>query len=309
MCNNPAPNTHITLIGYGIWGQNILRDLVAMGCDITVIEPDTNKQQAAKKVGSIKQLSHLEIETHTDGFIIATPASSHFKIIRQLKNHSAPIFCEKPLTTDPAQAKQLLDQQNAIFVMHNWHYHSGVQALADIAASGELGQCLALHSNRSNWSSPRKDTDSLWTLMPHDLSISKKILGHIPKPRFAVAEKQNGNIVSMSATLGNKPYVQINISTRHRLKQREIRLHCEQGVAVLPSDQSDCIEITLDNQQQLREQPITEYRPFISQPALKTELEIFVRYLQGGPAPETDLLSGIENVNIIAQLKSLAEQV
>jgi predicted dehydrogenase len=143
-------------------------------------------------------------------------------------------------------------------------------------------------------------------LVPHDLTIALAILGEIPVPRSAAVEIIADRPVSMTAMLGHKPWFSLNSSTRYREKRREVRLHCQDGVAVLPSAESRHIEILRSTAAPDRA-PSIERRPISSEPALLRELTAFVRYLRGGEPPPTDAREGLAVVSTVAALRRLAE--
>ena len=241
-----------------------------------------------------------------DGIVVATPATTHTAVVEALLDRGVPIFCEKPLTTDVASAARLAEIGSGIlFVMHVWRYHRGILRLAEIARAQELGPVLSLRSERKNWTSPRTDTDSIWTLVPHDLTIALAVLGEIPPPRSAVAEMIAGRPVSMIAVLGDSPFMALDCSTRFGEKRREVRLHCRDGVAILPDGESPYIEI-LRSAVGPDNAPVVERQSLSGEPALLRELGVFVEHLQGGPPPPTDAREGLAVVEAVAALRGLA---
>jgi predicted dehydrogenase len=163
-----------------------------------------------------------------------------------------PFFAKNPSPlTQPKPGPSLTRAGPRLFVGHIWCYHPGVEALAAIARSGELGPVHGLRSTRTNWTSPRTDVDSSWNLAPHDIALAQFILGEIPPPRFALAERLDGRCVGLIGILGSPdqknsdlPWAVFEVSNRHREKRREVRLHCRDGVAVLPDADTGHIEIT-----------------------------------------------------------------
>jgi len=296
----------IGLIGCGIWGRNILRELVAQGCRVVVVDPSEANRGRALREGAMQVHAALPSSEVYDGFIVATPATLHADVIAPLLDYQVPVFCEKPLTTDVGGAESLVKQAgDRLFVMHIWRYHPGIQRLGEIARYEELGTPYLLRTIRTNWTSPRRDTDSIWTMVPHDLSIAIAVLGDIPESRFAWAERNGDRVTGLVGVLGTEPALVLEVSNRYADKRREVRLHCAGGVAVLPGDETGVIEIT-------RSDPdndllaITESQSVPYRSPLRSELEVFVAHLHGGPPPPTTAQEGLQVVRAVAQLRRLA---
>ena len=302
-------NSSIGLVGCGIWGEKILRDLVALGAEVWVIEQDQRHLDKALELGAAKYLTDLPVDEAPDAWIVSTPATTHFEVLKSLYPYGKPIFVEKPLTCSFSEASQLLQLATSpTFVMHNWRYHEGIRLLSDIAKSGELGEVVFFKSNRCNWTSPRSDVDSVWTLIPHDITIAYSVLGYFPEPKAAVVEEYGGIQRGMTAFLGKNPACVLEVSNRYGDKRREVRVHFTKGVAVLKNETVDHLEIYHGDDRSKPEEIRLEIRKFEPIPPLRKELEIFLIYLQGGPAPETSLEEGVRVIQIIDQLKKLASQ-
>lgn len=298
----------LALIGCGIWGEKILQSLLDLEQEIVVVEPSPDRRVEITERFQVECLEHIEGLPKVDGIIVSTPASTHVEVVQQLLPLQLPVFIEKPLTTDLAGAHALASASGAqLSVMHVWHYHPGVCELRRIARDRILGPVTQLRTTRKNWTSPRTDVDSVWTLVPHDLSIAQSILGHIPKPRFACVERLNNRATGMLAVLGDdRLQVVIDTSNRYRDKRREIRLHGQSGVAVLEADGDDRIFIDREKPGSTGVSTNGEYIRFSPEAALTTELLAFVRFLEGGPPPPTTVQQGVEVVEAIVALRRLA---
>jgi predicted dehydrogenase len=258
-------------------------------------------------MGAAETFLKIPTEKVPDGWIVSTPASTHHNVLIELFRLGKPIYVEKPLTCSLEEAKNLL--KNAIvpvYVMHNWRYHQGVRMLAEIAKSKELGELIFMKSNRCNWTSPRTDVDSVWTLIPHDITIAYEVLGYFPKPKSAIVEEYGGIQRGMTALLGKKPSCVMEVSNRYADKRREIRLHFTGGVAVLENETVDYIQIFHGNDLSKPEDMKLEIRKFEPIPPLLEELKSFIGYLKGGTPPLTPLAEGVEVIRILDELKKLA---
>lgn len=298
----------IGLIGCGIWGRNILRDLIELNQSVVVIDPDGENRSKALAMGASSAFEKRPDDFKPAGWVISTPATTHFEVLKSLVSQDVPIFVEKPLTCDLNEAEELLKIKGGkIFVMHNWRYHGGIQMLSDLVQSKVLGELVFYKSNRCNWTSPRSDVDSVWTLIPHDITIAYSMLGYFPKPKAAVVETYQGIQRGMTALLGTDVPCVMEVSNRYADKRREVRLHFTNGIAVLPDEKVDFIEIYHGDDQSKPSEMWREERKFDTISPLIRELKSFLDYLAGGPPPPTNLDEGVKVIRIINELKKLAE--
>ncbi len=298
----------IALIGCGIWGQNILKELVSLNAETAVYETDSYLKPKILDLGAASFHIGLPYPEDYDGIIIATPSSTHRTLIEALAPSGIPVFLEKPLTTtlEDAMALEKISTDN-LFLMHIWIYHPGIQLLGEIARSGELGRILGIRSTRANWTSPRKDTDSVWNLSPHDITIAKAILGYLPAPRSAVAERHNGVIRGFMAILGENPFVVFEVSNRYERKIREVRVHFENGIAILEDEKTGHIKVIHGDASSELEDLKIDLRTFDKTSPLHLEIREFLHYLDGGPPPQSSFSDGLEVIEIIHQLIELTK--
>jgi predicted dehydrogenase len=148
----------VSLIGCGRWGRNILRDLIALGCQVVVCDPDLNAREHARATGagssvaSMDELSRMDELSKGDGMVIATPVSTHAAVIRRALEFGIPIFVEKPLTCDIDSAREFARRApGRLFVMDKWRYHPGIEELARIARTSELGAPLGMRLRQVGW--------------------------------------------------------------------------------------------------------------------------------------------------------------
>lgn len=272
----------VGLVGCGKWGKHILRDLTDLGCEVPVVTSS----------GRVSDFQGV------DGIVVATPTTTHADITEQALAHGVPVFVEKPLAADPEEAARIVEAApDRVFVMDKWRYHPGVELLAEIARSGELGRVVGLRTTRIGWGNPH-DVDAVWILAPHDLSIALEIFGSVPSPRSAVALSLDGEAEGLIGLLGDSPWHALEVSARSVERRREVALVCERGVAVLPHGYSGHVLLATD------EEP--EKRAISTELPLLRELRAFVEHLDGGPPPRSSAQEGAEVVTTIAELRRLA---
>jgi len=287
--------------------------LLSLGCDVTVVGSSEAGRQNARDSGATKIVEHIGHLPQVSGLVVATPTSTHAEVIESLLELNAPIFTEKPMTADRESALRLARKApERLFVMDKWRYHAGVEMLRDIARAEELGPVQGLRTTRTQWGNLHPDVDISWTLMPHDLSIALEVFGKIPKPRYAMAEKTDGQVTSLLGILGGepdgpgKPWLIVDVSSRHPQHRREVRLHCRDGVAILDDGYSPGVSVTRSESFRAGQTPESELRPISQELPLLRELRTFVEHLQGGPPPRSSAAEGALVVSAIADLHLLA---
>jgi predicted dehydrogenase len=298
----------IGLIGCGIWGKLILRELLSLNLNLKIFDPHPTIQ--AELAAAYPQFLANTIDelSSTDGIILASPSATHRSVLEQIIPWDIPIFVEKPLTTSLEDAKALEKiGRKHLFMMHIWRYHAGIQLLGEIARTQEIGTITALYTSRCNWTSPRTDTDSIWNLAPHDLTIALEILGFIPAPKAVSIEWHDGIARGMTALLGAHPLVQIEVSNRSVTKRREVRVHGTEGIAILADEKVDHVDIFYGNDQTYPSPIRQERRHFDSTPPLRRELMAFIDFLNGGPPPISNFQEGLYTVELLSQLHEMGK--
>lgn len=301
---------HIVQIGCGQWGKNILRDLKTLGCKVTVVARSNDSIKRAQEFKADKIVKKLNRIANVDGYIVATPTSTHGKTILNILKISknAFIFTEKPLCINLKEAEEIKkNSNNNVFVMDKWRYHQGVLEIAKIAKQKKLGKIIGLKTTRRWWGNPHDDTDSIWHLAPHDLSISQEILGKIFKPKYAVADFANGKPIGIVALLGDKPWHMIEVSSRYKEKKREVILFCEKGVVSLDDGYSKYIDLILTQRLVKYEKPKVKKIKIKFAMPLYDELDTFIKFIKKqGPPPKSNLSEGIETIKNLSEIRKLA---
>ena len=293
---------HIGLVGCGRWGQHILRDLKSLNCEVTVVARSDQSRKNAVEGGATNVVDTVSKLPSVEGVVVASLTITHAPVIEELLGRNIPIFVEKPMTVDSESAGRFAKLAgDRLFVMDKWRYHPGIEMLSQIARSKELGSILGLRTLRVNWGNPHPDVDGIWILTPHDLSIALEILGEIPPPRCAVAQRMNGTPTGLIGILGEKPWLALEVSTSHRKWRREIWLYCENGFAVLNDAYSEHIQITFySDPDQAILRPVSKELPLLR------ELKTFIKHLEGGPSPRSSAAEGAAIVDTIVCLRKLA---
>ncbi len=176
----------LAIIGAGYWGRNLVRTALATQalrlrwvCDLdperarAVLGPCTT-------VGSTSSYEAVLTDPGVSALAIATPAATHFELVRFALEAGKHVLVEKPLTSSAAEGEKLaaLALRSGLVLMcdHTYCYTPAVQHIRQLIRGGEIGDLQFVDSVRINLGLVQPDVDVLWDLAPHDLSILDFVL-------------------------------------------------------------------------------------------------------------------------------------
>ena len=182
--------TRIGIIGCGYWGPNLVRNFMELpDCEVAAVS-DLKKDRldniGKRYPGAARFTDYREILGNKDisGVVISTNLSTHFKVAKDALNAGKHILLEKPVTTLPGEAAELVElaKKNKLIFMsgHTFLYNQGVTDTKRYVENKEVGEVYYLHAERTNLGPIRQDTNALWDLAPHDISIFIHLLGKMP---------------------------------------------------------------------------------------------------------------------------------
>jgi predicted dehydrogenase len=297
----------IAVVGCGRWGSNIVRDLVALGCCVVAVDPVSERRRQAASAGAARSASTLDACGTLDGAVVAVPTTRHAVVTAEVLDLGVPTFVEKPLTDDPASAADLVARGgDRLFVMHKWHYHPGVEALAELATGGRFGQLIGLTSERIGVEHDYPDADATWILAPHEITIGQRILGTFPGPVAALADVTMDRAVGLDAVCRTESEVwhRWSVSTRPLPVRRQIVVRGTHAIGVLADPYARHVEVITGDGS--RRRATVELVDISAEYPLARELRVFRDHLLGGPPPPTTGTDGLAVVECISRLRTLA---
>ena len=139
---------------------------------------DRNKITLATEWSAIRQLKGIE------AVVVATPASTHYALIKDALEQGYHVLAEKPLTLNPTECIELTQlaevKQLQLLVDHTYLFNPAVQKGQEVISTGKLGQLRYGYATRTHLGPVRQDVDALWDLAIHDLAIFNYWLGETP---------------------------------------------------------------------------------------------------------------------------------
>ncbi|UGQ14501.1 Gfo/Idh/MocA family oxidoreductase [Yinghuangia sp. ASG 101] len=176
----------LAVIGAGYWGPNLVRNAQATpGLRVEVLcDLDEARARAVLGAYSTVRVTAAYDEVLADDAVravaIATPAATHFELVRAALESGKHVLVEKPITSSRADAVKLVElaERNGLTLMcdHTFCFMPVVRRIRDMLHGGEIGDVQFIDSVRINLGIVQPDVDVLWDLAPHDLSILDFIL-------------------------------------------------------------------------------------------------------------------------------------
>jgi predicted dehydrogenase len=297
----------VGLVGVGLWGQYILRDLMALGAEVHAAVRSEDSRLRAQRGGAASIVEQIDaLPSDCDGYIVANITTAHLDAVEVLLKRGRPLFVEKPLSNDLARVRRLPPiAEKLVFTMHKWRYHPGIIALAQIAAREEFGPVRGLRTYRLGWEHHHDDVSSLWVLLPHDLSIALHVFGEVPRPVGAWSDPltpHGDGVVARFLAARDKVDFIAEISSGHLEKNRRVVLACRDAVCQLNDARYD--RIAIKRRGDPADAPLEE-RVVDADLPLKAELRIFLEHLRGGPPPMTGLPDEIRIIEAVTAIQDM----
>jgi len=176
----------LAIVGAGYWGPNLVRTALATPAFRLDWLCDLRPERARSVLGpytTVRATNSYEAILADPGvaaIAIATPAATHFDLVRSALEAGKHVMVEKPLTPSAAEGEKLaaLAQRYELVLMcdHTYCYTPAVKRIRELIRGGEIGELQFVDSVRINLGLVQPDVDVLWDLAPHDLSILDFVL-------------------------------------------------------------------------------------------------------------------------------------
>jgi predicted dehydrogenase len=176
----------LAVIGAGYWGPNLVRTALATPafrldwlCDLQVERAEAVLGPYTT-VRATSSYDEILVDPRVTAVAIATPAATHFDLVRSALEAGKHVMVEKPLTPSAAEGEKLaaLAHESGLVLMcdHTYCYTPAVRRIRELIRGGEIGEVQFVDSVRINLGLVQSDVDVLWDLAPHDLSIFDFVL-------------------------------------------------------------------------------------------------------------------------------------
>ncbi len=183
----------IVVIGLGRFGKNYVKTILGLKqydlagiCSKTSNKlHDITSQFGLKGGFSTTELTKVFSDKKIDAVVIATPASTHFKIAKQALQVKKHVLIEKPVCLSSEEVSELdalAKKQGRILMGAHIHCYNPVfERLKEDIKAKKFKKIRSINLVHVNNGPIRGDVDALWDYLPHAFSIFYNLLNEKPK--------------------------------------------------------------------------------------------------------------------------------
>lgn len=178
------PAARLGLVGVGRWGRVLLGNILD--------HPDTELTWVASRNPATRGLVgphaggvtivedwRTFADAGLDGLVIATPSPLHAEMARAAIEAGVPVFVEKPLCLDPAEARDIAATARArgvpVLVHHTQLFHRALPALIEAVERDGGAKWIATCGGQLGRLGG--DIGALWDYGPHDVALALAVGG------------------------------------------------------------------------------------------------------------------------------------
>ena len=318
---NRALPKKICVIGGGRWGENHIRTLFQMGNLAGIVEADTSRLNELLAKYPVPGFTRINaaLEPGFDGYILATPAETHYPLGKMLLAKGLNVLIEKPLALSSAHSGELLEIAGRtgarLMVGHLLLFHPAIRKIKEIIESGKIGRLYYLYSHRLNLGTVRTAENVFWSFAPHDISVLDYFIGQ-PASRIKAKgakflQDKIHDLVIAQFEYPGKIHAHIFVSWLHPFKEHRLVIVGSRG-ALSFEDSSPGKNILYYNKRidwhngkPLKIEQPEEVIPYEEGLPLTAELEYFIENLD----KEINISGGKTGHTVVQTLEKVQEQI
>lgn len=307
----------IALVGAGYWGKNILRNLKELGLLSKVFEASASRVEELKKeypdVNFASSLEEIKQNSDINGVCIATPAVTHYALVKEFLLSGKDVFVEKPLALKVSEAEELVELAESLgrilMVGHILRYHPAIIKLKELIDGGVLGDIYYIYSNRLNIGKLRTEENILWSFAPHDISVILYLVNMEPTEIIAYGGAYvQDNILDVTLThltFPNNVKGHIFVSWLHPFKEQKLVVVGSKNMAVFDDSSREKLALYphkikwIDGNIPIAEKAEKVPLEVESKEPLKEELKHFAECIEKRKTPQTDGKEGLRVLKVL----------
>jgi predicted dehydrogenase len=291
-----------------------VRNFAQLGALAAVCESHPAGQEAARQLAPLVEITPSfedVLGSDVQGVVLATPAETHYPLVKQALLADKDVFVEKPLALTYSQGRELVElagqRRRILMVGHVLEYHPAIRTLRRMVDEGELGRIHYLYSNRLSLGKVRREENILWSFAPHDVAILLRLMGGTPVQVTACGgsyvQPHIADVTVTNLLFADGVRAHIHVSWLHPFKEQRLVVIGSQKMATY--DDVGKKLLLYDQRVELREgmpipvQGAGEPIAFPEEEPLRNECQAFLDAVANGIPPLTDGASGLRVLEVL----------
>ncbi|WP_336294216.1 Gfo/Idh/MocA family protein [Bartonella sp. CB169] len=167
----------VAVLGCGNWGENHIRTLKGLGVLVAVSDRNVERAAGYARMYGVESIAPENLFTREDidALVLALPPQFHTENAVRAFKSGKDVFVEKPIALNVEDAEyqvQVAAKYGRIFMVgHILRFHPAFEKVCELVEKGELGEIRYIYSHRLGFGKFHTQSDALWDLAPHDLSM------------------------------------------------------------------------------------------------------------------------------------------
>ncbi len=233
----------VALIGYGYWGPKLARNIQNSNnfkIDYIIDTSKKNLDNAKKNFPLSKfYLDYKKFDTSkVDLVVISTPTNTHYKLAGYFLKYTN-VLIEKPLSLNTRNVLSLekisKKHKKKLFVDYPFLFSGSIRYVKNIIKNKKYGKLIEIESFREQ-APIRIDSDVVWDLGVHDISILRYLLDSNPikiqSLKYNTTKTKQKDTAYINLEYKNNIKVFVKNSWISPLKIRIIKFKFEKGIII-----------------------------------------------------------------------------
>jgi predicted dehydrogenase len=326
-------NPHILIVGSGSVGRRHARNLSALGCRISCMDPrQDRREELARETPVVK--AHATMDTALngaglDGVVVGSPTVFHVEQSTAALNAGLPVLLEKPVAIGLGEAEALSRAvreapggAHRLLMGYTWRWWPPLARVRELLAQGAIGRLLHVQFHMSahlaDWHPWERYQDffmasralgggalldeSHWIdLMLWLVGKPDWVMGEVG--RISGLEIETDDNVDILAGLVDGPRVTLHLDLYGRPHEKSMRFEGSEGT-LLWSDDPNRIAIGRGSAKEWQEQTFVCERNEMFLAVAKEFLDV----ISGAPPRTCTLKDGVEALRVIEAVRRSSEQ-
>jgi predicted dehydrogenase len=226
----------VALVGYGYWGPNLARCIATneRAKLAAICEPSSGRAKVAHSdYPRVPVVSKIEtVLRHPDitAVVLATPIDTHCAFALRALTRGKHVLVEKPLASSLAEAETLARagawSSCVLMIDHTYLFSAAFETIRRLIADHRLGPLRYYQSTRTNRFGPLHDTNVLWDLAVHDLSILDVLMGSPPSliraNALSITKNHEPSRAQLTVAYPGNAFASVLVSWVSRAKRRVV---------------------------------------------------------------------------------------